>query len=382
LVAADLQSLDLTARDTFTAPLTTALDEAGESLGRVRDDLANARAGLTRVPIEFPELAPRMRDVPALEALPTALDATIAELKEVETRIETEIEAALQRAAAQRLTSTSDHWIEIHAALASSLAELKALVAEATLLRTELGATEAMWAGVALGDSSPAAPNPYLVSHDLIRLVLVPEGDPYAAATLDEAQALLGATGRHLADTPLAESEVALTGAPALAASRRAQALRNQLTRGTFVTALAVALFAWGASSQAGSALRLTIGAVLSTGAGVGLVSAACTTWRAIGNGGAALPLCHCPMDAQALALVGVALPALTGGRMTTGQVPNVEALALALSPLSLILTGAGTLVTIGLTLSTGLLVSHFLIAPTLSAQPRYNAQGIRGRKT
>ena len=71
-------------------------------------------------------------------------------------------------------------------------------------------------------------------------------------------------------------------------------------------------------------------------------------------------------IDANVIALVSVALVAIVGGRMAAGPAPNVEALALALPPLSLALTGVPALAAIGLALSAGLLAAHFLIAPAM----------------
>jgi len=353
LVAADLQSLDLMASDTLTTPITVALDEASGRLVGVSEELANASAGLTRVPTEFPELAPRMSDVPALQVLPTTIDAAVADLAEVVTD--------LRRVAAQDMPNANpqdDPLATAGAELDHSLVILETLAADAAHLRDELAATEAMWAGAALGDVAPSVPNPYLVSHDLIRLTLIPAGDPYGAAALDEARVLVQATKSELAGGPLADSEPALTGAPAVAEARRARALQGLFAPGVVVAALAVALFAWGTLSQAGPALRLTVGAVLSIVAGVGVASV--VLWR---------------MDASAIALASVALLALVGGRMAAGPVSTVEALTLALPSLGLVLAGVNTLTAISLILSAGLLAAHFLIAPTLSYQPWRNAE-------
>jgi len=353
LVATDLESLDLTASDTLTTSLAEALSEASGRLAGVSKELADAGDGLIRVPTEFPELAPRMSDVPALQALPTTLDAAIADLDEITTD--------LRRAAAQDTPSANpqgDLLAAVQADLDHSLAVLEILATDAARLRAELAATEAMWAGAALGDAAPSAPNPYLVSHDLIRLTLIPAGDPYGAAALDEAQVLVQAAESGLAGSPLADSELALTGAPAAAATRRSQAIQSLLAPGVAVAALAVALFAWGTSSQAGPALRLAAGATLSVVAGMGAASV--VLWQ---------------MDANAIALVGVALLALVGGRMTAGPVPTVETLALTLPSLSLALASVAALTAIGLALSMGLLAAHFLIAPALGYQPQPNAR-------
>jgi len=353
LVAADLQSLDLTASDTLTTPVAEALNEASGRLVGVNEKLADAGAGLIRVPTEFPELAPRMSDVPALQALPTALDAAIADLDEIATD--------LRRAAAQDTPSANsqgDTLATVQADLDHSLVVLEALATDAAHLRAELAATEAMWAGAALGDSTPSVPNPYLVSHDLIRLALIPAGDPYGTAALVEAQALVQAAENGLASSPLANSELVLTGAPAMAAARRARALQRLLAPGIVVAVLAVALFAWGTLSQVGPALRLASGAVLGIVAGLGIASV--VLWQ---------------MDASAIALVGVALVALVGGRMVAEPVSTVEALVLALQPLSLVLAGVAALTAVGLALSAGLLAEHFLIAPALNYQPRLNAR-------
>lgn len=348
-VAADLQNLDLAASDALTTSVAMVLNEASERLVNVSEELADASAGLIRVPTEFPEIAPRMNDVPALDALPTTLDFAVADLNE--------ITADLQHLAAQNTpnaNSQDNPLTAIKADLGNSMAVLETVATDATFLRAELAAAEAMWAGAALGDSTPSAPDPYLVSHDLIRLVLIPAGDPYAADTLDDAQTLVQATERGLAGSPLADSELALTGTSAMAAGRRAWALQDLLALGVVVAALAVMLFAWGTLSQAGPALRLAAGAVLSIVAGVGVTSV--VLWH---------------IDASAIALVGVALVAMVGGRMAGGPVPNVEALALALPPLSLALAGVATLTAVGLALSAGLLAGHFLIAPALGYQPR-----------
>jgi len=353
LVAADLQSLDLTASDALTTHITVALDEASGRLVGVSEELANASAGLTRVPTEFPELAPRMSDVPALQALPTIIDAAVADLAEVATD--------LRRAAAQDMPNANPQdnpLATARAELDHSLVMLETMAADAAHLRGELAAAEAMWAGAALGDAAPSVPNPYLVSHDLIRLTLIPAGDPYGAAALDEARVLVQATKSELAGSPLADSEPALTGAPAVAEARRARALQGLFAPGVVVAALAVALFAWGTLSQAGPALRLTVGAVLSVVAGVGAASV--VLWR---------------MDASAIALASVALLALVGGRMAAGPVSTVEALTLALLPLGLALAGVAALTAISLVLSAGLLAAHFLIAPALSYQPGRNAE-------
>ena len=344
LVAADLQSLDLTTSDTLTGSIVIVLDETSERLVGVSEALAEAGTGLTRVPTEFPELAPRMNDVPALEALPATIDFAIADLNDITTD--------LQQVAAQNRPNANpqdNQLTAIQAGLRNSMATLETLAADAADMRAELAATEAMWAGAALGDSTPSAPNPYLVSHDLIRLALIPAGDPYATDTLDEAQALVQATESGLAGSPLADSEAVVTGAPAIAAARRVRVLQKLLALGVIVAALAVALFAWGTSSQAGPALRLAIGAALSIVAGVGTASV--VLWQ---------------IDANAIALVSVALVAIVGGRMAAGPAPNVEALALALPPLSLALTGVPALAAIGLALSAGLLAAHFLIAPAM----------------
>lgn len=344
LVAADLQSLDLTTSDTLSASIVMVLDEASERLVGVSEALAEAGTGLTRVPTEFPELAPRMNDVPALEALPTTIDFAIADLND--------ISADLQQVAAQHTPNANpqdNQLTAIQAGLRNSMAILETLAADAADMRAELAATEAMWAGAALGDLTPSAPNPYLVSHDLIRLALIPAGDPYATNALDEAQALVQATESGLAGSPLADSEVVVTGAPAIAAARRVRVLQGLLVPGVIVAALAVALFAWGTLSQAGPALRLAVGAALSIVAGVGTASV--VLWQ---------------MDANVIALVSVALVAIVGGRMAAGPAPNVEALALALPPLSLALTGVPALAAIGLALSAGLLAAHFLIAPAM----------------
>jgi RND superfamily putative drug exporter len=350
LMAADLQNLGLQASDALTADLPEALvetlNETSARLASVSKSLADAQVGLARVPTEFPELAPRMSDVPDLATLSTALDSASANLADVS--------ANLEQAAAQDMSAEQeDPLTNIQEEVDHSLAAIKALAADAAHLRDELAAVEAVWAGAALGDTAPPAPNPYLVSHDLIRLTLIPAGDPYGASALDEAGALIPATRSGLAGSPLADSELTLTGAPAAAAARRSRALESLLAPGVVVAALAVGLFTWGALSHAGLALRLAIGAVLSVVAGVGVASV--VLWQ---------------MDAGAIALVSVALLALAGGRTMAEPAPTVEALILALPSLCLVLTSVAALTAMGLALSAGLLAAHFLIVPALSYQP------------
>lgn len=350
LMAADLQNLRLQASDALTADLPEAvvetLNETSERLASVSESLADAQAGLARVPTEFPELAPRMSDVPDLAVLSTALDSASADLADVST--------SLQQAAAQDMSADQeDPLTSIQEGVDHSLAAIKVLAADAVYLRDELAAIEAVWAGAALGDTAPPAPNPYLVSHDLIRLALIPTGDPYGASALDEAEALIPAIRSGLAGSPLADSALTLTGAPAAAAARRSRALQSLFAPGVIVAALAVGLFTWGALSHAGLALRLAIGAVLSIVAGVGVASV--VLWQ---------------MDAGAIALVSVALLALAGGRTMAEPAPTVEALILALPSLCLALTSVAALTAMGLALSAGLLAVHFLIAPALSYQP------------
>jgi uncharacterized membrane protein YdfJ with MMPL/SSD domain len=349
LMAANLQNLGLQTSEALTADLPEAvvetLSETSERLASVSESLAEAQAGLARVPTEFPELAPRMSDVPDLATLSNILDGASADLSEVSDDLQEAADRDMPVAQGDPLTSIQEDVNE-------SLDVIKALATDAARLRDELAAVEAMWAGAALGDTAPPAPNPYLVSHDLIRLTLIPVGDPYGVDALDEAEALIPATRSELAGSPLADSKLTLTGAPAAAAARRSRALQSLFAPGVIVAALAVGLFTWGTLSHAGLGFRLAIGAVLSIVAGVGVASM--VVWQ---------------MDAGAIALVSVALLALAGGRTMAEPASTIETLILALPPLCLILTNVAALIAMGLALSAGLLAAHFLIAPALSYQ-------------
>jgi hypothetical protein len=329
--------------------LTTVLNEISERLDGVGDELRNAGIELARTPAEFPELAPRLDDVPALRVLPGTLDVASAELAQIAGDLQ-EITGQVKPGAGSALNTTlqPDPLAPAQASLSRTLASLRTLTGEATRLHTDLSAAETFWAGAALGDPAPPAFSPYLASQDLIRLTLIVAGDPYAPAALDEAQTLLQRARGVLAGSPLANGELSLTGASALAAGRREAAWQDRLIPGIVVALMAVLLFTWGTWLRAGQALLLAAGATLSVAAGDG----AAVVWGS--------------MNVGAVALVSVALLALVSGRLAAGPALAVEDLVLALLPLVLILTGVAALVVMGWILSVGLLAGRFLVAPAV----------------
>ncbi|HDQ71453.1 MAG TPA: hypothetical protein ENN19_05080 [Chloroflexi bacterium] len=329
--------------------LTTSLNETRVRLDEVRDTLTTANAMLDSVPIEFPEIAPRMRNVPALKALPDILAHAVADLADISADISADLSTIVTSASPQRSTSVSvnEQLAPVQAELTRSLSALEDLAIRTFALQEDLNAAEAQWASAALGDPAPVTPSPYLVSHDLIRLALVPAGDPYAPATLESASTLLQIIQDARTKGPLSDSALSLYGTPVAANARKDRHLHNLWFPGTILATLTTMLCAWGALSRAGPALRLAAGALLSSLAGVGLAAV-------LG-----------PVDVGVLASAGVVVVAVAGGRMAAGWISTAETLALALPPLCLGLTGIPALATMGIVTSSGLLAGRLLVAPS-----------------
>ncbi len=339
-VSADLKELDK-ATDANRPAQGAALKDATDRLTHTSKMLTSARTDLMRMPTDFPEMAPRLRDVPTLKTLRTALETAATDLNDVNANLQRI--AAQEAIAAGTTTAQAKPLAAVRADLDRSAAALQILAADAARLRTELKNAQKLQAGASSFDSN-------WVSQNSVRLTLMPVDDPYSRTVLDRVRTLAQAIESRLASGPLAGSEVALTGAPVAAEARRTHALQDLLIPGVVVAVLSMALLAWGALSRMSLALLAPLGAALSVAVGVGTAA-----------------LVFQNLDASALALVSIVLLALVGARLATGKGSAVEELVLALPPLTLALTGVTALTVMGVVLSAGLLAGRFIVGPTLN---------------
>ena len=355
--AAGLHGLELSVG---VGPIATALDQAGAGLNSVKDSLAGANEDYARIPLEFPEISSRIDHVPTLRRMPETLETAVVKLDDVAIQLRQTI--TLTRALSTSLAGANGQEVVtgVQAQLTGVQGELQSLVSDTAALRTALEDAAALldssWAAqetaVSQGEGDP-------VAYNLVHLTLVPADGPLAPAALAEAQSLESLVARRLAGGPLADSVVTWGGAPFTAAGQRAQLVPGLLVEGLALAVVALVLAAWGATSRLGVALLLTVGAVVSAAAGVGVAAA---VFREI--------------DGGVLVLAAVALVALSAGRLVIGRAPAVEDLVLSLAPLSLLLSAAPALMALGVAVSAGLLVNCFLIVPTLVRRPQIPAPG------
>jgi hypothetical protein len=353
-VITDIRSLGVSLD---VSPIETTLGEAGTRLANVKENLASANEEFARIPIEFPEVASRIDHVPTLRTMPATLATAVSDLEGVAVQLRAAVTQTRELAASRPGTGGENPLAQVQTQLAGSVAALKSLAVDAAALRGELERIDTALARARV--ELPAASDAYLACHNVARLTLIPAGDPYSQATLDDVQPLRTAVEDWLQKSPLAGSLVTWGGAPVTAAALRAQALQDLLLRGVIVTTVALALVTWSTLSRLGPTLLVTAGALLSAAAGIGVATAVLQG-----------------IDAGVLALVAVALIALAGGRLIVGRAPVVEDLPLALAPLTLLLSGVPTLMAVGLAGSAGLLANCFLILPTLIRRPRRTPPG------
>ncbi len=337
-----------------TAPIVEALTTAKTHLTNVQESLASAGNDLSLLPSAFPEVYSRVDHVPVLRAMPATFEAALLDLDGAA--------GALQQAVTQTeqlagQVADPASVVRVRSQIADSAEAMEALSSIVTTMQGDLDLLETALAQ--LETASPSPPSSFRSSGNLVRLVLIPAGDPYAPAVLDQVPVLQADVARQLQGGPLAGSLASWAGAPVDAAARRAYALQGLLLPGLLVTLAALALVTWSTLSRPWPALLVPLGALLSAAAGIG---AAAALWHGI--------------DANVLALVAVGLVAFCGGRLIVGRAPVVEDLLLALIPLALLVTGTPALMAIGLATGAGLLACSFFVVPTLFRRPRLTPPG------
>lgn len=338
-------------------PLKATLGEASARLESVKGILTSTSADFSRIPTEFPEVASRIDHVPTLRTMPATLATAVTDLTSVSDSLREAITQTASLAGSLPGQGGQDPWAQAQERLIKAVTALETLTADLSTLGADVGSIEALLTTAPADDAPAPASAVYVAPRNVLRLALIPAADPYDRGTLNEVQSLQQTVPAWLKEGPLAGSLVTWAGAPVSAEAQRTRALQELLLGGLILATVAVALATLGTLARLGPTLLVVVGALLSVAAGVGLAAA----------------VFH-EVDAAAIALVAVALVALSGGRMVVGRAPAIEDLALALPPLTLAFSRVASLTAIGLALSAGLLANCFLIIPTLIRRPRYPA--------
>jgi len=322
-----------------TVSSTRDLSGTAAALLSISQRLSDASADFARVPSEFPELAPRMSDIPALRNLPVTLDALVTELTQLADRLKS---GPTENPVTPITIDQPNTLGEVRTQLDQLATALKSLTADAQQLQAAVNNIKA--------NPQPSAVAPdsaYSLAGTLTRIELVPRNDPYDAAALNEAVAV-----QTLAHEALPTATIEVAGASVNANARRIAAMQANLVPGIFIAIGLLLFVGWGLLGEFKTALLAAIGGALSAAVGVAVAG-----------------VLFNQIDVNTIAIAAVALIVITGARLASDQPSTLEEIVLALPPLTLLLTGLPALMALGVMLTAGLLAGHFLIEPALGSQ-------------